>query len=104
MSGKVLNDLTSAQARIEELEAKLAASQNAGTVTVRVGQSGTICIYGLGRYPLVAYPSGWKRVLQEGTVSDIIRLVNLSTNDPAAFERLRVEAALRSEAKSAKRA
>ena len=105
MSGKVLtNDLQSAQARIAELEAKLAAQTNSGPVTVAVGQSGTVCVYGLGRYPLVAYPKGWKRVLSEATVGDIIRLVNLSETDPAAFEALRQEAERKSQAKQARRA
>lgn len=105
MSGKVLtNDLQSAQARIAELEAKLAAQTSSGPVTVQVGQSGTICVYGLGRYPLVAYPSGWQRVLQEETVGAIIRLVNMSKNDSAGFEALRQEAERKSQAKQARRA
>lgn len=51
-------------ARVRELEAQLAAEKARKTkaLTLKVGPSGTVCLYGMGRYPVALYASQWERL------------------------------------------
>ena len=53
-----------AQARIKELEAKLAAgpAQRGSVITLKVGEKGGICMYGLQQRPVTLYANQWQRV------------------------------------------
>lgn len=57
---------------MEEMAAKLAAleAQNAalvkassGALRMKVGQSGGVSVYGLGRFPVTLYASQWEKLL-----------------------------------------
>ncbi len=54
------NDLL---ARIAMLEAKLAEAQKPKTLSIKVGEKGTVCVYGLGRYPVSLYGTQWQRLI-----------------------------------------
>lgn len=79
-------------ARIAELEAALAARS---LITVRVGKSGTVSVYGLQRFPVSLHPEQWDRLLVPAILAEIGRLCQLSHNDPAAFAKLVAKAAER---------
>lgn len=65
------------QKQIDELKAKLAQSEKAAAakVSLKVGQSGTVCLYHGARYPLSLYRSQWERILpfiKSGKVEEFI--------------------------------
>ena len=51
-------------AKIAELEAKLAAKNNA-KISLKVSEKGTVSAYGLGRFPVSLYRGQWERLLAE---------------------------------------
>jgi len=51
-------ELALAKARIAELEA---ASQK--TISLKIGEKGTVCLYYGSRYPIPLYASQWERVI-----------------------------------------
>lgn len=57
--------LAAATRRIAELEAQVAAQANtrSNTLSMSVGPSGAISVYGLGRFPMTAYVEQWERIL-----------------------------------------
>jgi hypothetical protein len=52
-------------AQIASLEAALAASKvaNQKALTLKIGEKGGVCLYGLGRFPVTLYPNQWFRLL-----------------------------------------
>lgn len=58
-----------ANARIAELEAKLAAMRQAATrkITFKVSDKGALSVYGLGRFPVTLYRRQMERLLAEAT-------------------------------------
>lgn len=50
------------QARIKELEAKLAEANKPKALTMKVSEKGAASLYGLGRFPVTLYYGQWKRV------------------------------------------
>lgn len=51
------------QARIAELEAKLAASKRVNKLTFRVSEKGAMSVYGMGKWPVTLYAAQWTRLL-----------------------------------------
>jgi len=54
--------LEQALAKIAALEAALAAKPQ-GKLSLKVGQSGTVCLYHGARYPIALYASQWARII-----------------------------------------
>ena len=77
-SAKPLTDLEVLMARIAMLEkanAELAAKtvKTPATLTLKIGDKGTLSLYGLGRFPVSLYAEQWLRVLEYGkTISEFI--------------------------------
>lgn len=65
-SAKALSLLSAANDR--EREARIAAERKASGIadklTLRVGKSGTLSVYGLGRFPVSLYQEQWERLFQ----------------------------------------
>lgn len=40
-----------------------AVAQKAGKLTLKIGQSGTVCLYGMGRFPVALYKGQWEKLL-----------------------------------------
>ena len=59
----ILQDLTQANARIVELEAKLALANKPRKATLKVTEKGGLSLYGLGRFPVTLYRGQWERLL-----------------------------------------
>jgi len=59
----ILNDVS--KMTREDLLALVAQmqAQPARTITLKVGKSGTVCLYHGARYPVTLYRSQWERVL-----------------------------------------
>lgn len=63
--------LALAAKRIADLEAQVKAQEEANaalvkartSLTVSVGPSGAVSVYGLGRFPMTAYAEQWERIL-----------------------------------------
>mgnify|MGYP001588057955 CR=1 FL=1 len=53
-----------ALARIAELEAKLAEANKPRSLSIKIGPSGTVCVYGMGRYPTSLYGTQWARLAE----------------------------------------
>jgi hypothetical protein len=53
------------QAKIAELEAKLAAKNAPAKITLRVSEKRAVSVYGLGRFPVTLYAPQWERLLGE---------------------------------------
>lgn len=85
-----------AEARVAELEAKAASSNR---ITVRVGQSGTVSVYGLQRFPVSLHPEQWDRLLTPAVVAEIGKLTLMARKDEAGFGKLAAEAKARAEAR-----
>jgi hypothetical protein len=52
-----------AKTRIEELEALLAAKNSSGaSITCRVGPSGGLSLYGMGKFPVTLHGNQWRRL------------------------------------------
>lgn len=86
-------------ARIAELEAQLASRQR---ITVRVGKSGTVSVYGLQRFPVSLHPEQWERLLvSPGVVAEIGALCQMKRQNVKAFEAKVAEAAERAEDRKA---
>lgn len=81
-------------ARIAELEAALAARQR---ITVRVGKSGTVSVYGLQRFPVSLHPEQWERLLVADVVGEIGALCQLKRQNAKAFDAKVAEALKRAE-------
>jgi len=72
----------------EELIAQLLAAkeQRTSRLTLKVGEKGNVCLYGLGRFPTSLYASQWERLLDH---ADAIRAfmdenrAKLATKDKA---------------------
>lgn len=52
-------ELEAARAEI----ARLKAAQTTGKLTLKVGQSGTVCLYHGARYPIALYAEQWERII-----------------------------------------
>lgn len=76
----VLQDMTQVQAELAKLRAEnerlKAAAQR--KVTVKLGEKGTISVYGVGRFPVSLYKSQWQRVLAKETIVSIEALYALA--------------------------
>lgn len=62
---RILPDLTAEDprdARIRELEAKLAAASAPRAITCKVTDKGGLSLYGLGRFPVTLYASQWRKL------------------------------------------
>lgn len=59
-----LNNVTDLQARIAELEAKLASASQPKAITMKVSEKGALSIYGLGRFPVTLYRGQMERLLK----------------------------------------
>jgi hypothetical protein len=72
MAMTIHQDLTSNQtllAKIQELEAKLAAAKKAPSLGLKVTDKGGVSMYGLGKWPVTLYASQWTKLL--GKAEDI---------------------------------
>lgn len=100
---EALAEIARLRARAEKAEAEAAEARKAaaGRITVKVGQSGTVCVYGLGRFPVSLHPSQWDRLLTPETLAEIGKLSQLSRNNPAAFAKAQADAVARAEARKA---
>lgn len=56
-----MDALAQAQARIAELEAKLAKKPSGG---LKISAKGALSVYGLQRFPVTLYKSQWKQLIQ----------------------------------------
>ena len=56
-----MDALAQAQARITELEAKLAKKPRGG---LKISAKGALSVYGLQRFPVTLYKSQWKQLIQ----------------------------------------
>ena len=45
------------------LVSKLQATKAEGKITLKVGEKGNVCVYGLGRFPVSLYKSQWDKLL-----------------------------------------
>jgi hypothetical protein len=61
---QMLAMLKTMQDQNELLKAKLAASTKPRALSMRVGEKGGACLYGLGRFPVTLYKGQWRRLLQ----------------------------------------
>ena len=57
-------------ARIAELEAQVNAKNGGGEISFRDNNSGTVSVFGNGRFPTSLYPKQWLRILD---VADKLR-------------------------------
>lgn len=60
-NGKHEPTVAELQARIRELEAKVATKQ---TITFKVTEKGGVSLYGVGRFPVTLYLSQWQAVIK----------------------------------------
>lgn len=63
--------LLSELAILREENAALRAQGIARPLTLKIGPKGTLCVYGLGRNPVVLYAPQWERLLSEVAVVQI---------------------------------
>ena len=59
----ILQDLTQANNRIAELEAKLALANKPRKLTLKVSEKGAVSCYGMGKFPVTLYGTQWDRLL-----------------------------------------
>ncbi len=64
-----LNQIDPRDARIAELEAKLAQASAPKRLSMKVSDKGALSVYGLGRFPVTLYRGQWERLL--ATADDI---------------------------------
>src|SRR5271156_6665223 len=65
-------------ARIAELEKKAAGPKRSGALEFRVGEKGSVSVYGLGRFPVTLYYEQWDRLLKAAVVRRAFREENRS--------------------------
>lgn len=83
------------KARIAELEAKAALANAPGKLTIRINDAvnpetgvqgkGTVCVYGLGKFPVALYAEQWERLLTQDHVGTILQICK----DPRASRKVR---------------
>jgi hypothetical protein len=70
------------KARLEKLEAEaLEQAQNKYNLTFKIGNKGTVSVYGLGKFPVSLYFEQWMAV-----VKNIPKLVDFLNTNKAAIE------------------
>jgi len=73
---RILQDVSAKDARIAELEAKLAALEaKPKGITLKVSEKGALSVYGIGRFPVSLYRGQWLKVLD---AADEIRKLALT--------------------------
>jgi len=60
----ILQDLTQAQAIIDQLTAKLALANKPRKLTLKVSEKGAVSCYGMGKFPVTLYSQQWERLLE----------------------------------------
>ena len=100
--GKV--DSAALQARIAELEAALASKPAAPKPTVKIGESGTVSVYGFGRFPVSLYPDSMLRLLDMADEIRAFVAANRTTLDELGKASKARKAAEKAAEKLAKRA
>ena len=83
------------KAKIAELEAKAAIANAPGKLTIRINDAvnpetgekgkGTVCVYGLGKFPVALYAEQWERLLTQENVGTILTICK----DPRASRKVR---------------
>lgn len=52
-------------AKIEALEAKLAAKNGNGHISFKVSEKGGVSVYGVGRFPVTLYETQWNAIIEK---------------------------------------
>lgn len=83
------------KAKIASLEAAAAIANAPGKLTIRINDAvnpetgvagkGTVCVYGLGRFPVALYAEQWERLLTQDHVGTILTICK----DPRASRKVR---------------
>lgn len=82
------------KAKIEALEAAAKLANAPGKLTIRINDAvnaegvqgkGTVCVYGLGRFPVALYAEQWERLLTQDHVGTILQICK----DPRASRKVR---------------
>ena len=100
---KVGCDLETAIAMVSAMDEPKATGGKEQTPTVRAGQSGTVCVYGLGRFPIAVYPEQWRKIFN-GLKDEILALCAEAEKDSPKWKAAVEKAKADSAAKEAKRA
>ena len=64
-------ELARMRAENEKMKAALAEANKPRSMTLKVGQSGGLSVYGLGRFPVTLYKEQWERLLADESVKAI---------------------------------
>ena len=81
-NGRVLPNIGDLEAEIAALKAKL-AGRAAGKLSFKVADKGGLSVYGLQRFPVTLYASGWESLLTAANVAAVIKAIadNEGTGD-----------------------
>lgn len=61
--GRPVEDLQAELAQLKAENERLKANKASTGSSIKIGVKGTICVYGLGRFPVALYASQWKTLL-----------------------------------------
>lgn len=110
---KTIDPLAEMTRKLAQLQAENDAlkAAKAGAITVKVGPSGTLAVYGLGRMPISLYKAQWEAFLAKGLpmvqsfLADPAKAATLAQGkDDKRFEQSKAQAKAAYEAKQAGRA
>jgi hypothetical protein len=62
MNQPLPKDMKAALARIQELEAKVKATER--KISLRVSEKGCVSLYGFGRFPVSLYGNQWQKLIE----------------------------------------
>jgi hypothetical protein len=72
--------LAEMEAKLAKLEAENNAlkAKNSGKLSFKVSTKGAVSVYGLGRFPVTLYETGWNRVLD--AADDIRKFISVNSD------------------------
>lgn len=70
---EILHAVKSGTMSLESAEALLVDKKAAPPITVKLHNTGTVSVYGLGRWPTTLYPAQWRRLIESiGKVTEFL--------------------------------
>ena len=78
LQSAINTEIAKANARIAELEAKLAAARAPRKITMKVSEKGAISVYGFGKWPVTLYRGQMERLLD--AADDIRQFITVNAD------------------------